>query len=140
MEWTKKQLYDKVYYLAHKSLEKKEKTLKTNKEWRKKNVNRTLYTSAKNRSRRKGIEFNLELSDIVVPIYCPVLNLPLAPNQEGTQKYKQNSPTLDRIDPTLGYTKGNVQVISHLANSMKNNASAEQLRTFALWVNKTYGK
>lgn len=42
------------------------------------------------------------------------------------------SPTLDRIVPQLGYVKGNVQVISHQANKMKNNASFEDLRTFSL--------
>jgi hypothetical protein len=38
---------------------------------------------------------------------------------------------LDKIVPELGYVKGNVQVISTLANTMKNQASIEQLLTFA---------
>jgi hypothetical protein len=50
------------------------------------------------------------------------------------------SPSVDRIDPTKGYTKDNVQVISNLANAMKQNATKEELIVFAKWVLKTYGE
>lgn len=38
-----------------------------------------------------------------------------------------NSPTIDRINPKLGYIKGNVWVISNKANRFKNDATLEEL-------------
>lgn len=38
---------------------------------------------------------------------------------------------MDKIIPEKGYVKGNVRVISALANLMKNNATIEQLINFS---------
>lgn len=47
----------------------------------------------------------------------------------------QNSPTLDKLNPTLGYVKGNVAIISHLANSMKQNVTdPAAFRRLADWL------
>jgi hypothetical protein len=35
--------------------------------------------------------------------------------------------------------RGDVWVISHKANTMKNNASPDELLAFASWVNKEFG-
>ena len=48
------------------------------------------------------------------------------------------SPSLDRIDPTLGYLPDNIQIISNLANRMKNNASDEQLLRFSHYYIEYY--
>ena len=47
---------------------------------------------------------------------------------------KSNSPSIDRLDNTKGYVKGNVWVISTLANNMKNSAGFKDLHIFADWV------
>jgi hypothetical protein len=83
-----------------------------------------LWNSAKGRGKRDGIEFSLQPEDIVVPAVCPVLGLKL---QRGTTKFRDNSPSLDRIDNSKGYLKGNVIVVSQLANRIKSNATVEQL-------------
>lgn len=87
------------------------------------------------RAKNKDIECNIELSDIVIPKICLVLGIPLI---RGKDKASINSPSVDRIDPNGGYTKGNIQIISNLANMMKNNATPEQLINFAQWVLQTY--
>ena len=69
---------------------------------------------------------------------CPVFGIPLSqgcPSGAWTERY--TSPSIDRIIPELGYVKGNIQVISFLANVMKHNATKEQLKLFALWVLRT---
>lgn len=38
------------------------------------------------------------------------------------------SPSLDRLDSSKGYVKGNVRVISKRANQLKNNATVEEMR------------
>ena len=84
-----------------------------------------MLSAAKQRARRKDLPFNLELEDIVVPTHCPVLGMEL---KSGTRQDRDASPSLDRIDPALGYVKGNVHVISLKANRIKNDASLEELK------------
>lgn len=73
----------------------------------------------------------------ILPTECPVLGIPLF---KGTGTLSMNSPSIDRKVPSLGYVKGNLQIISQLANGMKQNATPEQLLRFAEWVQRTYAK
>jgi hypothetical protein len=82
-----------------------------------------LFHGAKARARRKGLDFDIVLSDIVIPKRCPLLQIELHRNQAS----EPSSPSLDRKDSSLGYVKGNVWVISHRANTIKNDASLEEL-------------
>lgn len=96
---------------------------------------RRMLQSAKERAKKKGLEFNIDFYDIVIPEFCPILGIKL---QNGTGKPQASSPSLDRIDQSRGYIKGNIQVISYKANTMKNDASVEMLLRFAKWVNDAY--
>lgn len=84
---------------------------------------------ARDRARRDGLEFDLTLEDIVIPTHCPYLGVELT-HELGKGQLQSNS-SLDRKDSSKGYIKGNVEVISRLANSMKTNATQEQLVAFA---------
>lgn len=106
------------------------------KSYRVANPEKALWRAAKSRAQKRGIPFDIEVIDILIPKVCPVLGLELALNfKQGGGK---NSPSLDRIVPELGYVKGNVQVLSSLANAMKSDASKEQLLQFADWIKNTY--
>jgi|Laugrespbdmm15sd_2_1035082.scaffolds.fasta_scaffold03654_7 hypothetical protein len=96
-----------------------------------------LLSSARNRARKKGIPFDITVEDIIIPEYCPILGIPLTRNL-GSHGGTSSSASLDKISPELGYVKGNVQVISLLANNMKSNATKEQLLLFAEWIKKEY--
>lgn len=105
-----------------------------NKKARRKDIRKSLLEAAQNRARTKSLPINIILDDIIVPDICPVLMIRLQKSITG--RANPNSPSLDRIIPELGYVKGNIQVISNKANSMKNNATTEELIKFANWILK----
>ena len=88
---------------------------------------------AKMRAKAKGLPFNLDLSDIVIPDVCPVLGIPI---RGAVDKFDYQSASLDRLIPKLGYVKGNVNVISMRANTVKNNSTYEELEKVYKWVKK----
>lgn len=91
---------------------------------------RVLYLLQRLRSKSKQISvpFNLEVSDIIVPDTCPVLGIPLSFGKETNETgWRDNSPSVDRIVPSLGYVKGNIVVISYRANRIKNDATIDEL-------------
>ncbi len=96
-----------------------------------------MHRRAKSRAKEFGREFNIDVSDIIIPTHCPILGIPLEIQSKSGGTI--NSPSLDRIDSSKGYTKDNIQVISRLANQMKANADREQMLNFANWVLKTFG-
>src|ERR1700744_3828225 len=85
-----------------------------------------LISEAKRRAKKKGIAFDISPNDLEMPGVCPILGMRLAPNVGGSS-HKPNSPTIDRIDPTKGYVRGNVWIISHRANQIKTDATPSEL-------------
>jgi hypothetical protein len=80
------------------------------------------------RANKRGLEFNIEPCDLIIPEICPVLGIKIERKINVGSGYWDNSPSVDRIDPNKGYIKGNVRVISHRANLLKSNASIDELR------------
>lgn len=115
------------------SMTREEKNLRVNKLRRAWSHSKWLYHIGRARARQKNIEWNLEISDIVVPKRCPVLGMKLVMNSVTP---KNNSATIDRINPKIGYIKSNVAVISHLANKIKNNATCEEIKKTYQWLKK----
>ena len=48
------------------------------------------------------------------------------------------SPTLDRINPKLGYVKGNVEFVANIANMMMTSATGKDIKKFVKWATKKY--
>lgn len=110
-----------------KDLEYREKILEQKREDYKKHIIHYMWVRAKQRAEKYGYEFNIEESDIIIPSICPILEVPIVLGSKDNYEY---TPSLDRIDNSKGYIKGNIQIISKKANSMKNSASLKELRCF----------
>ena len=87
--------------------------------------------TAKLRSKKQGIPFDLEEDDFEIPTHCPVFGMEMKP---GVGKMSDISPSLDKIVPSVGYVKGNVAVISWKANRLKSNAAPKEIRRLADWM------
>lgn len=101
------------------------KDMAEQKQWKINNIERYLVQSARNRAKKYNLPFDITHEDVVIPEFCPYLGIKLIPFSEWS------SPSLDKIIPELGYVKGNIQVISTKANTMKNNATQDELVRFA---------
>ena len=84
------------------------------------------------RANELSLPFNLDISDLKIPKYCPILNIELKPG-EGKGP-SDNSPSVDRIIPELGYIKGNINIISMKANKIKSNCCWEDILKVANYM------
>ena len=120
------------YYLSN-----KEKMNRQSAVYRTNNYERDIFHRCKRSAQVYGYPFDLLLEDIQIPEKCPFLNIPLTRTQGHGRVWTNAS--IDRIVPSLGYVKGNIQIISDLANRMKQEATKEQLLIFAKNVERVYG-
>lgn len=95
-------------------------------------------SSARKRATRLNLPFELSAGYLssIAPATCPVFGEEI--RYGGGDKSKW-SASLDRIVPSLGYVEGNVQIISNLANMMKNQASKKEILMFAQWAMEKFG-
>lgn len=96
-----------------------------------------LWANARHRAKKHGLPCNIEATDVVIPEICPVLGIPIV--RRKNRGYSDNSPSIDRIIPELGYVKGNIAVISNRANTLKRDASVEELEKVVAYM-KVFGK
>lgn len=89
---------------------------------------------ARQRAKRDNVPFDISANDIVLPTHCPILLIEL---DYGRDKVGNNSPSLDKVIPALGYVKGNVRVISNRANQKKSDWTVDELRRLAMYMGLT---
>lgn len=102
-----------------------DKLVEKRREWDRNNPKKAMLQRARRRARNLGLKFDIDISDVQIPELCPVLGIKL---ERFSPENLNASPSLDRIHNHLGYEKGNVVVVSFLANRIKNNASYEELK------------
>ena len=142
----KAKLYNQQYYVKNKLRINKqtaayqkahpETRAKYNTAYKRKNPQRYMWATARNNARRDGREFTITPEDIMIPEYCSYLGLKLTFRER--RGIEDSGYSLDRIDNRKGYIPGNIEVISDLANRMKQNATKEQLITFANSIRSRY--
>jgi hypothetical protein len=96
-----------------------------------------LLNASKQRALKYNREHTITLEDIKskypVDGKCPIFGIDLQFNSTG---FRDNSPSIDRIDSLKGYTLDNIQIISWKANSIKRNASLEELILLVNYLNQ----
>jgi hypothetical protein len=90
-----------------------------------------MLSNSKIRAKAKKLPHNITSDDIreVWPKdnICPVLKKPFEMGFKS-EKTKSMAPSLDKIIPSYGYTKGNIVVISDIVNRLKSDATLEDLK------------
>ncbi len=62
-----------------------------------------------------------------IPEVCPVFGIPFISREANTTgKALDNSHSLDKFYPELGYLKGNVHIISYRANHFKIDSTPQE--------------
>jgi hypothetical protein len=92
---------------------------------------------AKRRARERGLLYDLNTRYLmsILTTHCPVFGTEFV--FSGGVVATPQSPSLDRLDSSMGYVKGNVVVISVKANTIKSAYTAEDIAKVADWL-KTY--
>lgn len=89
---------------------------------------------AKSRAAKEGFDFNLTEDDITpLPEVCPILGVRLRISEVAQDPCAYS---IDRVENSKGYIRGNVAVMSYKANRLKNDGTAEEHEAIAAWMRK----
>tara|TARA_R100000093_G_scaffold58850_1_gene30769 strand:+ start:487 stop:1086 length:600 start_codon:yes stop_codon:yes gene_type:complete len=131
-EWNKKYYQENKERINERckkyNKENKEKLNAQRKKYREEDRGRHMAQQIRYRANEKNLPYDLD-ADYLKSIWpednkCPALGLEFSKPGEGL---KENSSSLDRLVPELGYVKGNVAIVSMLANQIMSNATPDQV-------------
>lgn len=94
------------------------------KRWKQKDPIKAMLVGVRGNASKKNLPCTITVDDINIPKLCPILNIPL----EFSNKRTYNTPSIDRIDNTKGYTPDNIVVCSWRANMLKKDATITELQ------------
>lgn len=99
---------------------------------------------ARSRSKQKGYETNLN-TEYLKEVWdnqnglCPYTGIEMELGRTSKDEDIKKTPikaSLDRIDPSKGYIKGNVEFVCYCVNVMKNDFTKEQMIDFINKIKK----
>lgn len=98
-----------------------------------------------NRVKRRNKNYNITLDDLLNQWIkqdgiCPYTKLKLIHPRGRDKSEPYFIASLDRVDSTKGYIKGNIQFISMMANFAKNNSTHEQMMKFCEIISEAWIK
>ncbi len=96
-----------------------------------------MFQNAKKRAKKFNVPLNID-SNYIKSLFpenklCPILQIPL----DYSGHDRNRTPSLDRLIPSRGYTEGNINIISKIANTLKNNCyDSSVFRRLADWLDQ----
>lgn len=86
-----------------------------------------ILAAIKKKCKKKNIKYDIDRNYLktIMPknMVCPVMKKKMSIGR----KLHRYSPTIDRIVPEKGYVKGNLLIVSRIANSIKTDATIDQV-------------
>ena len=81
----------------------------------------------KSSANHQGVRYNLtpEYLEEIWTGFCSIFGCPV--QIRGDRRDSITHAEIDKINPSLGYVKGNVQWVCHRANRIKDNATIDEL-------------
>jgi hypothetical protein len=111
----------------NKSVEDKKKSIAYAVKWQNDNFIKCKVDQCKRRSKKKGFEFNIT-EDYILRMYkaqnyrCKLSGVKM-PLEVGNYR---GAMSIDRIDPSIGYVKGNIQLLCAAVNRMKADLNQKE--------------
>lgn len=99
---------------------------------------RQLFLSARSRAKKFGLPFDEDLmQDLTPPTHCRCCGKMLDYSRAGGVKHKDDSPSIDKIIPALGYVPKNCAVICWRCNMEKRDLTVDKIELILEYINKS---
>lgn len=97
-----------------------------------------LRAGMRDRARKKNLDYDKDFFTVEYLMKrleenpnCECCKVPLDIGFKEDRKFHDNSPSIDRVDSTKGYIKGNVAILCWRCNKHKQDSTSEELRIIA---------
>ena len=92
-------------------------------------IGKWVFRSKNNKKATERKQLTVKDYEKLIVTHCPLLGIELTYAIYKGRSTPQNYASLDKIDPAKGYVPENVQILSYRANTLKNSATLEELKT-----------